>query len=69
MSLVRSMRGGKDYDAEFGKRMRGAGPYAWQLGRRFDMAAKRLGLNGGRRSLRTDLFVAPAGNGVQLALL
>ncbi|OJU87020.1 MAG: radical SAM protein, partial [Shinella sp. 65-6] len=25
MSLVRSMRGGKDYDAEFGKRMKGAG--------------------------------------------
>ena len=69
MSLVRSMRGGKDYDAEFGKRMRGAGPYAWQLGRRFDMAVKRLGLNVGRAALRTDLFVPPAGTGVQLSLL
>ena len=26
MSLIRSMRDGKDYDAEFGKRMMGAGP-------------------------------------------
>ena len=31
MSLIRSMRGGKDYDAEFGKRMKGSGPYAWQI--------------------------------------
>lgn len=69
MSLVRSMRDGKDYDAEFGKRMRGSGPYAWQLGRRFTMAARRLGLNQERRRLRTDLFVPPAGTGVQLALL
>ena len=69
MSLVRSMRGGKDYDAEFGKRMRGAGPYAWQIKRRFDMAAKRLGFNVSRAALRTDLFVPPAGSGVQLSLL
>jgi DNA repair photolyase len=69
MSLVRSMRDGKDYDAEFGKRMYGAGPYAWQLGRRFTLAARRLGLNTSRRQLRTDLFVPPAGAGVQLSLL
>jgi DNA repair photolyase len=31
LSLIRSMRGGKDYDAEWGKRMRGTGPYAWQI--------------------------------------
>lgn len=69
MSLVRSMRGGKDYDAEFGKRMKGAGPYAWQIARRFEMATKRLGL--GRRNihLRDDLFVPPLGGGVQLSLL
>jgi DNA repair photolyase len=69
MSLVRSMRGGKDYDAEFGKRMRGAGPYAWQIGRRFEMASKRLGFAADRRSLRTDLFKAPARVGEQLSLL
>jgi DNA repair photolyase len=69
MSLVRSMRGGKDYDAEFGKRMKGAGPYAWQIHRRFQMACKRLELAQTRMPLRDDLFVPPAGGGVQLSLL
>ncbi len=69
MSLIRSMRGGKDYDAEWGKRMKGTGPYAWQIGRRFEIAAKRLGLNVERRRLRNDLFKAPGGPGEQLMLL
>ena len=69
LSLVRSMRGGKDYDAEWSKRMKGTGPYAWQIGRRFEIAAKRLGFNKERRQLRTDLFVAPAKGGEQLILL
>ncbi|KXF78418.1 radical SAM protein [Paramesorhizobium deserti] len=68
MSLVRSMRGGKDYDAEWGKRMRGEGPYAWQIGRRFEIAAKKLGMNIQRRKLRTDLFEPPAKYGTQLSL-
>jgi hypothetical protein len=38
--------------------MTGVGPYAWQIGRRFEMAARRLGLNTERRQLRTDLFKA-----------
>ncbi|MBB2719769.1 UNVERIFIED_ORG: DNA repair photolyase [Rhizobium etli] len=69
MSLVRSMRGGKDYDAEFGKRMKGAGPYAWQIARRFEMAARRFGLTRRGMPLRDDLFVPPDGSGVQLSLL
>ena len=69
VSLIRSMRGGKDYDAEWGKRMKGAGPYAWQIGRRFEIAAKRLGLNVEKRKLRSDLFKAPRGAGEQLMLL
>ena len=69
MSLVRSMRGGKDYDAEFGKRMKGAGPYAWQIARRFEMATKRLGMVRRSMPLRDDLFVPPDGSGVQLSLL
>jgi DNA repair photolyase len=56
MTLIRSMRDGKDYDAEWGKRMKGSGPYAWQIGRRFELKAKQLGLNTSRRELRTDLF-------------
>ncbi|MEX3007898.1 PA0069 family radical SAM protein [Hoeflea sp. TYP-13] len=69
MSLVRSMRGGKDYDADFNKRMKGSGPYAWQLARRFEIATKKLGLDRRWRSLRTDLFTPPLGMGVQLNLL
>jgi len=69
MSLVRSMRGGKDYDAEFGKRMKGAGPYAWQISRRFELAVKRLGLTRRSIQLRNDLFVPPDGSGKQLSLL
>src|SRR4051794_14410913 len=45
MKLVRDMRGGKDYDSSWGTRMTGAGPYAWTIGRRFEKACARLGLN------------------------
>ncbi len=69
MSLIRSMRDGKDYDSEWGKRMKGAGPYAWQIGRRFEITAKRLGLNAERRALRTDQFVAAGKDQEQLMLL
>ncbi|MER8372931.1 PA0069 family radical SAM protein [Mesorhizobium sp. M1409] len=69
MSLIRSMRDGKDYDSEWGKRMKGAGPYAWQIGRRFEITAKRLGLNVERRTLRTDQFVPAGKDQVQLTLL
>lgn len=68
MALVRSMRGGQDYDSEWGKRMKGSGPYAWQIGRRFEMKANRLGLNVKRRTLRTDLFRANCRNADQLSL-
>ncbi len=68
MSVIRSMRGGKDYDPAWGERMRGNGPYAWQIGRRFELATKRLGLNREKRRLRTDLFVPPVPEGGQLDL-
>lgn len=69
MTLVRSMRGGKDYDSEWGRRMKGTGPYAWQIGRRFEIAARRLGFNTERLALRTDLFKPPHRQGEQLVLL
>ena len=68
MSLVRGMRGGRDYDATFGKRMTGAGPWAWMIGRRFETASARLGYNQTRLKLRTDLFTPPSRVGAQLAL-
>jgi len=60
LSLVRSMHGGKDYDSQWGQRMAGSGPYAWMIGRRFEMAAQRLGFRDEPKPLRTDLFVRPA---------
>jgi DNA repair photolyase len=69
MSLVRSMRDGKDYDSEWGKRMKGAGPYAWQIGRRFEIAARKLGLNTEKQRLRTDLFIGTSKGSEQLMLL
>jgi DNA repair photolyase len=69
MSVMRQMRGGKDYDSEWHTRQRGRGPYAWAIGRRFELACKRLGLNTERRSLRTDLFVPPVPVGGQMRLI
>ena len=69
LSLTRSMRHGKDYDSAWGERMRGSGPYAWQIGRRFELATRRLGLNADRVPLRTDLFMPPVPVGGQLPLI
>lgn len=69
MSLVRQIRGGRENDPNFGSRMKGHGPLAWTIGRRFELAARRNGLNVERISLRTDLFAPPGGAGAQLALL
>src|SRR5581483_2423028 len=43
--LIRDMRGGKDYDSAWGTRMKGTGPYAWMIGRRFEVACEKLGMN------------------------
>jgi DNA repair photolyase len=68
MSVIKSMRGGKEYDAKWGERMRGNGPYAAQIGRRFELATRKLGLNQEKRRLRTDLFAPPPIPGDQLDL-
>lgn len=69
MKIIRDMRCGKDYDAEWGKRMTGAGPYAWTISRRFALAMERHGLSRQRLPLRTDLFEVPNTGPKQLALL
>jgi DNA repair photolyase len=68
MSMIKQMRGGKDYDSSWGQRMSGSGPYAWQIGRRFEIATRRLGLNTERRKLARDLFVPPKPEEAQLSL-
>jgi len=59
LSIIESMRDGKHYDAEFGRRMRGTGIFSELMTKRFELACKRLGLNQERRKLRTDLFRVP----------
>jgi DNA repair photolyase len=48
MSLIRSMRNGRDNDPCFGSRMHGSGAYAGLLSRRFKLTCSRLGLATGR---------------------
>jgi DNA repair photolyase len=69
MSLIRSMRGGRDYDSQWGKRMKGAGPYAQMMAKRFALACERLHLNEETVELRTDLFKPPPKTGDQMKLL
>jgi DNA repair photolyase len=67
-TLLQEARGGKDYDAEWSTRQSGVGPYAWMLGRRFETAAERLGLNKRNLRLRKDLFKVPPKETGQLSL-
>jgi len=69
LKLVREARGGRLYDSSFGRRMRGTGPYAELLERRFRLACKRLGLNRQDRTLDVGRFRPPARAGDQLELL
>jgi len=58
---IREMRGGRDYDSRFGHRMRGQGPWAELLRRRFEQCCRRCGLETGRRKpLETGLFRPPS---------
>ncbi len=68
MSLIKQTRGGKEYDATWGLRMRGVGPLAWMIGRRFEVGSAKAGLNKSHTHLRTDCFEPPLERGAQLAL-
>jgi len=59
LGLVREMRGGALYQAEFGRRMKGEGAYAELLRQRFAAAARRLDLNRARYRLDTTQFRVP----------
>jgi DNA repair photolyase len=60
MSLIHALRGGADNDPRFGHRMRGTGPLAELLRKRFHLACHRAGLEGKRSlPLLTTLFRRP----------
>ena len=56
LQRLRSMRGGKLYQAEFGSRMRGSGPFAEQVAALFRIACKQVGLNEERAELSAGAF-------------
>lgn len=67
LNRIRDLRGGKTYNARFGERMTGTGPYAELIRQRFNRKANALGL--GRHEaepLRTDLFRRPGGDQMNL---
>jgi DNA repair photolyase len=68
LSLIKSIRGGKEYDSNWGARMRGDGPYAKLIAQRFHLATRRLGLNHKRLELDVSRFYRPRTPGSQLAL-
>ncbi len=67
MERIRDTRGGREYDATFGKRLRGEGAYADLLAQRFRLATKRLGF-GKTPSFNTELFTPPRIAGQQMSL-
>ena len=68
LQRVRDLRGGALNEASFGRRMRGAGPFAELIEQLFAGACRRHGLNHERLALRTDLFRRPRADAAQLAL-
>jgi DNA repair photolyase len=68
MALVRQMRGGRDYDPEWGKRQKGEGPYAQLIADRFGKAIRRLGLDKPRLELDHTQFRRPLEAGGQADL-
>lgn len=67
MNRMRDLRGGKSYDATFGRRMTGTGPYSDLIRQRFTKKARRLGLNlHEEEPLRKDLFRRPGGEQMPL---
>ena len=68
MNVLRSMRGGKDYDSRIGQRMKGSGPFAELLHKRMDVACRKLGYNTRRTRLSLKHFTSPKRNDAQLSL-
>lgn len=68
MSIIRQMRGGKDYDSEFVTRMRGTGEYAELIARRFALACKKFHLQYGHRMRLSSTHFRPPSESPQLDL-
>ncbi|MGH6992388.1 MAG: radical SAM protein, partial [Caulobacteraceae bacterium] len=60
MSLVRQMRAGRDYDPRWAVRMKGEGPIAALISRRFRLACRRFGLDRSLPALSVEMFKPPS---------
>jgi DNA repair photolyase len=67
MNRVRDLRGGRDYDSRFGRRMTGSGVYAELIRKRFATALKRHGF-GELPDFDCNAFRPPQRAGEQLGL-
>lgn len=61
LNRLRSLRGGKIYDAQFGKRMTGEGIFAKQIQQMFKVACRRAGIGDDHMRLSTEAFRRPGG--------
>lgn len=61
LNRLRALRGGKLYDAEFGKRMTGEGIFAEQIEQMFNVACRRAGIADNEPRLSTAAFRRPGG--------
>lgn len=68
LGILTDMRDGQLYRSDFGTRMRGTGPFADLLAKRFHLARRRLKLETTRTPLDASQFRIPPGDGRQLAL-
>lgn len=68
LARLREMHGGEIYSPDWGRRMRGEGPYAEIVAQRFRLAVARLGLATAQPELSTALFRVPPRAGDQLSL-
>jgi DNA repair photolyase len=66
LNRLRALRGGKLYDAEFGKRMRGEGIFADQMDQMFDVACRKAGIAHNRLQLSTAAFRRVSGEQLSL---
>ncbi len=66
LNRLRAVRGGKLYEAEFGRRMRGEGIFAEQMHHMFEVACRKAGIAGNEVKLSTAAFRRPGGNQLQL---
>jgi DNA repair photolyase len=61
LNRIRSLRGGKLNDPNFGTRMQGEGVFAEQISQMFEIACRKHRLNHHRIELSTGRFRVPAG--------